>query len=161
MKYFIGYREEAFINAILAAGVAHAIARACSQGRLLSCDCDSNLNEHFLMSSIYISNNSKISKNYNNFNLLKVSNNSFNINKRGLFLQYLKTKKERTPSKNHNQRKLLKAKIVNRWKWGGCFHNLDFGVEYSRLFLDCQETAGDLQSRINLHNNQAGRLVSQ
>lgn len=147
---FLGYREEAFINAISAAGVAHAIARACSQGRLLSCDCNSSLSKPSLLSLIYINNHS-------NSGFLQSSENS--SNKRGLFLQYLESKRELKPSKNLNHKKLQKAKIVNRWKWGGCFHNLDFGLEYSRLFLDCQEIAGDLQSRINLHNNQVGRLV--
>lgn len=47
-----------------------------------------------------------------------------------------------------------------RWKWGGCSHNLDFGIEYSKKFLDSREKSqGDIQSRITLHNNEAGRLV--
>lgn len=37
---------------------------------------------------------------------------------------------------------------------------MDFGVEFSQSFLDLREKAGDIQSRINLHNNEAGRLVS-
>nr|CAD7257631.1 unnamed protein product [Timema shepardi] len=47
----------------------------------------------------------------------------------------------------------------SRWKWGGCSHNVDFGVDFSEKFLDAKEKAGDIQSRINLHNNQAGRLA--
>ncbi|KAG8258539.1 Protein Wnt-10a [Homalodisca vitripennis] len=47
----------------------------------------------------------------------------------------------------------------NRWKWGGCSHNLDFGIQFSTMFLDSRERGrGDIQSRINLHNNEAGRL---
>lgn len=45
------------------------------------------------------------------------------------------------------------------WKWGGCSHNLEYGIEFSRQFLDSREKAGDIQSSVNLHNNQAGRLV--
>ncbi|KAK0161005.1 hypothetical protein PV327_009525 [Microctonus hyperodae] len=45
------------------------------------------------------------------------------------------------------------------WKWGGCSHNLDYGMEFSRQFLDSREKAGDIQSTVNLHNNQAGRLA--
>ncbi|XP_050448575.1 protein Wnt-10a [Cataglyphis hispanica] len=46
-----------------------------------------------------------------------------------------------------------------QWKWGGCSHNLDYGMEFSRQFLDTREKAGDIQSTVNLHNNQAGRLA--
>ncbi|XP_050583916.1 protein Wnt-10b [Bombus affinis] len=46
-----------------------------------------------------------------------------------------------------------------QWKWGGCSHNLDYGMEFSRQFLDTRERAGDIQSMVNLHNNQAGRLA--
>lgn len=48
----------------------------------------------------------------------------------------------------------------NRWKWGGCSHNLDFGIQFSTMFLDSRERGVDIQSKINLHNNEAGRLVS-
>ncbi|XP_012229168.2 protein Wnt-10a [Linepithema humile] len=46
-----------------------------------------------------------------------------------------------------------------QWKWGGCSHNLDYGMEFSRQFLDTQEKADDIQSTVILHNNQAGRLA--
>ncbi|XP_058802671.1 protein Wnt-10a isoform X3 [Phymastichus coffea] len=46
---------------------------------------------------------------------------------------------------------------ATQWKWGGCSHNLEFGVEFSKQFLDGREVAGDIQSTVNLHNNQAGR----
>lgn len=62
--------------------------------------------------------------------------------------------------KPEDSKKLAKRKNSSKWKWGGCSHNLDFGVEYSQSFLDSREKAGDIQSRINLHNNEAGRLVS-
>ncbi|XP_012540151.1 protein Wnt-10a [Monomorium pharaonis] len=45
------------------------------------------------------------------------------------------------------------------WKWGGCSHNLEYGMDFSKQFLDTQEKAGDIQSTVNLHNNQAGRLA--
>lgn len=37
---------------------------------------------------------------------------------------------------------------------------MNFGIEFSELFLDSREKAGDIQSKINLHNNRVGRLVS-
>lgn len=52
-----------------------------------------------------------------------------------------------------------RIRTTSRWKWGGCSHNLNFGIEFSELFLDSREKAGDIQSKINLHNNHAGRMV--
>jgi wingless-type MMTV integration site family protein 10 len=92
-----GYRESAFAYAISAAGVAHSVARACSQGKLLECGCE--------------------------------------------------------PHRTGGTRR--------SWKWGGCSHNLQFGLQFSTKFLDAREkNNGDIQSRVVLHNNQAGRLVS-
>ncbi|XP_032573693.1 protein Wnt-10a isoform X2 [Drosophila sechellia] len=130
----LGYRESAFAFAISAAGVAHSVARACSQGRLMSCGCDPTINRKTL-----------------NKNLRQ----SLDKEKKQ-FLQYLETNQILTPEE---EKKYERSKIASRWKWGGCSHNMDFGVEYSKLFLDCREKAGDIQSKINLHNNHAGRIA--
>nr|XP_002742304.1 PREDICTED: protein Wnt-10a [Saccoglossus kowalevskii] len=46
------------------------------------------------------------------------------------------------------------------WKWGGCSHNVDFGEEFAQKFLDIREKGrSDVHSRINLHNNAAGRSI--
>ncbi|XP_075151230.1 wnt oncogene analog 10 [Haematobia irritans] len=129
-----GYRESAFAFAISAAGVAHSVARACSQGRLMSCGCDPSVNRKTL-----------------NKNLRQ----SLDKEKKQ-FLQYLETNQILNPE---DEKKYERSKIASRWKWGGCSHNMDFGVEFSKLFLDCREKAGDIQSKINLHNNHAGRIA--
>lgn len=55
----------------------------------------------------------------------------------------------------------LKRLNHNRWKWGGCSHNMDFGLQFSKSFLDADErNSADIQSLIKLHNSEAGRLVS-
>ncbi|GLG97882.1 Protein Wnt-1 [Gryllus bimaculatus] len=51
------------------------------------------------------------------------------------------------------------AAAAAAWKWGGCSHNMDYGLKFSKMFLDSRERAGDMQARVNLHNNQAGRLA--
>ncbi|XP_028163623.1 protein Wnt-10a [Ostrinia furnacalis] len=98
-----GFRESAFLYALTAAGVAHAIARACAQGRLLSCGCDP--------------------------------------------LGY---------RASHDPRGRARP---NKWEWSGCSHNLAYGIEFSRKFLDVREQVDDLQSKINVHNNNAGRSI--
>lgn len=95
-----GYRETAFAYAISSAGVAIAVAKACSFGRLLNCGCDPHS---------------------------------------------YKVKNKRTSS--------------TKFKWGGCSHNLRYGMKFSRMFLDSREKATDIHSKINLHNNQVGRMV--
>lgn len=50
------------------------------------------------------------------------------------------------------------------WKWAGCSDDIDFGIEFSKTFVDARERGrkGEDPSRIfmNLHNNNAGRMVS-
>lgn len=131
----IGYRESAFISAVLAAGVTHQISRACSQGRLLSCGCD--------LSAKNEKQNKRFRKN------LKTENRRL-INSKNSIDEPLKM----------NNFKKYRRKRSLRWKWSGCSHKMDFEILFSRVFLDSsEETLGDIQSQINLHNNNAGRMV--
>ncbi|XP_059471500.1 protein Wnt-10b-like [Neocloeon triangulifer] len=61
---------------------------------------------------------------------------------------------------NETPRQKLRRQTRSSWKWGGCAHNLRFGMQFSKLFLDSRENRGaDLQSKVNLHNNNAGRVA--
>lgn len=55
----------------------------------------------------------------------------------------------------------LPALQDQRWEWGGCGDDVDFGYEISRQFMDTQRRKGksDIRTLIDLHNNEAGRLV--
>jgi wingless-type MMTV integration site family protein 1 len=49
---------------------------------------------------------------------------------------------------------------VKDWEWGGCSDNIGFGVKFSREFVDAGERGRSLREKMNLHNNEAGRVVS-
>ena len=89
-----GIRETAFIYALTAGGVAHAVTEACSRGELVSCRC---------------------------------------------------ARKYPPPHKD--------------FSWGGCLQNINFGIGVSREFVDARETGSDPRTKMNEHNNEAGRLV--
>ncbi|XP_043944650.1 protein Wnt-2 [Protopterus annectens] len=42
--------------------------------------------------------------------------------------------------------------------WGGCSDNVDYGIKFSRAFVDARERREkDARAQMNLHNNKAGR----
>lgn len=49
---------------------------------------------------------------------------------------------------------------VGDWEWGGCSDNIGFGFKFSRDFVDTGERGRTLREKMNLHNNEAGRAVS-
>lgn len=48
-----------------------------------------------------------------------------------------------------------------KWEWGGCVDDVEFGYEKSKQFMDAKRRRGksDIRALIDLHNNEAGRLV--
>lgn len=49
---------------------------------------------------------------------------------------------------------------VRDWEWGGCSDNIGYGIKFSREFVDTGERGRTLREKMNLHNNEAGRMVS-
>ncbi|XP_038069368.1 protein Wnt-7b-like isoform X2 [Patiria miniata] len=47
------------------------------------------------------------------------------------------------------------------WRWGGCSADIEYGLRFSRIFVDAGETVNDARSLMNLHNNEVGRQVVQ
>ncbi|KAB0798418.1 hypothetical protein PPYR_09411 [Photinus pyralis] len=103
-----GCRETAFIYAITSAAVTHAVARACSEGAIETCNCDYSHHK----SRPRVSGNSAVAG-------------------------------------------------VRDWEWGGCSDNIRFGFKFSREFVDTGERNRNLREKMNLHNNEAGRMHVQ
>ncbi|XP_050526502.1 protein Wnt-1 [Daktulosphaira vitifoliae] len=101
-----GFRETAFIYAITSAGVTHAVSRACAEGAIETCTCDTS------------------------------------HQRRGPYVQ------NSVPG-------------VKDWEWGGCSDNIDFGYKFARMFVDTGERGRSLREKMNLHNNEAGRMHVQ
>ncbi|XP_050438910.1 protein Wnt-1 [Adelges cooleyi] len=101
-----GFRETAFIYAITSAGVTHAVSRACAEGVIETCTCDTT------------------------------------HQRRGPYIQ------NSVPG-------------VKDWEWGGCSDNIDFGYKFARMFVDTGERGRSLREKMNLHNNEAGRMHVQ
>ncbi|KAK3721215.1 hypothetical protein RRG08_044224 [Elysia crispata] len=53
----------------------------------------------------------------------------------------------------------MRRDVSRDFQWGGCSHNIHFGAQYARKFLNSRDRARDIHSQINLHNNRAGRLA--
>lgn len=53
----------------------------------------------------------------------------------------------------------LKESSGKDWEWGGCSDNAKFGHKFSRKFVDVLEKGRDFRYMMNLHNNEAGRVV--
>jgi len=104
----VDIRETAFVYAITAAGVTHAVTQACSMGDLLLCGCEATRN--------------------------------------------------RAPPRPSSS---SPAGDEVKWEWGGCGDDVEFGYEKSKQFMDAKRRRGksDIRTLIDLHNNEAGRLV--
>lgn len=53
---------------------------------------------------------------------------------------------------------------VEGWKWGGCSDNVQYGIQFSRQFVDASETqrtekSANIRNRMNLHNYEVGRQI--
>lgn len=126
-----GFRESAFSFSMLAAGVMHAVATACSLGKLVSCGCG-----------------------------WKGSGEQDRLRAKLLQLQALSRGKSFPHSQSSPiSGSGTSPGPQDTWEWGGCNHDMDFGEKFSRDFLDSREAPRDIQARMRIHNNRVGRQV--
>ncbi|XP_076271177.1 wnt oncogene analog 10 isoform X1 [Rhynchophorus ferrugineus] len=149
-----GYKETAFAYALSSAAVTISIARACSSSSLQNCGCDSKAykirqSKHIVKERYRLVNEKQ--KEFKE-NGISGGNPGQLAGMNNLPNQQSSPISQLTTDDNMDSSKMS-------WKWGGCSHNLKYGVKMSKMFLDSRETADDIHSKINLHNNQVGRMV--
>lgn len=158
-----GFRESAFTLSLLAAGVAHSVASACSMGKLRGCGCEAKRRLD----------DDKIR--------LKLTQLQLQTLQRGAGVG-MGAAGGHPPgySPSHHQgaassvsaalhaahpSTLLKplpeevASLQDTWEWGGCSHDARFGVRFSRDWLDSRGSPRDIHARMRIHNSRVGRQV--
>lgn len=143
-------RETSFVSAITAAGITYAITRACTMGDLVECSCDKN---HILRYN---------AQSNDNVYDIDVSARTTRFSNNGKH-------KRRRHNANTNTNSYLRNRNIYRnvilpkgdFRWGGCGDNVMFGFRKSKDFLDSRyQRLSDIRTLVKLHNNNAGRLVS-
>ncbi|XP_066253858.1 protein Wnt-10b-like [Euwallacea similis] len=157
-----GYKETAFSYALASAGVVIAVARACSSASLRNCGCDEKIYKMKKPRQIHKENiiyNSKTKLRPLSSEVAKGNGIYTNSNP---FLYYSEERKISPSSANNILNDMVDSankEAPTFWKWGGCSHNLKYGLRFSKMFLDSREKADDIHSKTNLHNNQVGRMM--
>ncbi|XP_035236998.1 protein Wnt-10b [Anguilla anguilla] len=162
-----GFRESAFSLSLLAAGVAHSVASACSLGKLRGCGCEAKrrLDEDKIR--------------------LKLSQLQLQTLQRGAGVRGVHGAPAPAPGPAvklaphpaelssdahlaHHPSAPLSAlpeddpppTPQDTWEWGGCSHDARFGERFSRDWLDSRESPPrDIHARMRIHNNRVGRQV--
>lgn len=154
-----GFRESAFSLALLAAGVAHSVASACSMGKLRGCGCEAKRRQD----------DDKIRLKLTQLQLQTLQKGGVGISMTQSLHPELNGHHGDLPANRRSihQSALLKpfpdelSSMQETWDWGGCSHDTRFGDRFSRDWLDSRGSPRDIHARMKIHNNRVGRQVSQ
>uniref|UniRef100_A0A674AX20 Protein Wnt n=1 Tax=Salmo trutta TaxID=8032 RepID=A0A674AX20_SALTR len=124
-----GFRETAFSLSLLAAGVAHSVASACSLGKLCDCGCEAKR---------------------------RLDDDKIRLKLTQLQLQ---RSGSTHPTSLLNPLPEDFSPQQETWEWGGCSHDTRFGERFSRDWLDSRGTPRDIHARMRIHNNRVGRQL--
>lgn len=154
----LGFRESAFSLALLAAGVAHSVATACSMGKLRGCGCEAKRRQD----------DDKIRLKLTQLQLQTLQKGGVGFGMTQSLSSELNGHHGDLPTnlRSTHPSGLLKplpdelSSMQETWEWGGCSHDVRFGDRFSRDWLDSRGSPRDIHARMRIHNNRVGRQVS-
>ncbi|TRZ00045.1 hypothetical protein DNTS_033587 [Danionella cerebrum] len=159
-----GFRESAFSLSLLAAGVVHSVASACSLGKLQGCGCQAKRHPE----------NDKIRLKLTQLQLQSFQRTGMAMNAPvfdSLPADDLHSSHPVNPLKHLPEDMTT---LQETWEWGGCSHDGRFGVRFSRDWLDsrgspltdnmrkkckCHGTSGSCQFKTCWYVSPEFRLV--
>ncbi|CAL9703027.1 unnamed protein product [Knipowitschia caucasica] len=152
-----GFRESAFSLALLAAGVAHSVAAACSMGKLRGCGCEAKRRLD----------DDKIRLKLSQLQLQTLQKGGVGISRthslpaevtglHGNFPAHLQAAHTSAILKTLPSEL---SSLQDTWEWGGCSHDVRFGDRFARDWLDTRGSPRDIHARMRMHNNKVGRQI--
>ncbi|XP_074538322.1 protein Wnt-10b isoform X1 [Halichoeres trimaculatus] len=152
-----GFRESAFSLALLAAGVAHSVASACSMGKLRGCGCEAKRRQD----------DDKIRLKLTQLQLQTLQKGGVGLGMVRSLPPELNSHHGDLPTnlRSNHPSALLKPlpdeliSMQETWEWGGCSHDVRFGDRFSRDWLDSRGSPRDIHARMRIHNNRIGRQI--
>ncbi|XP_051516342.1 protein Wnt-10b isoform X2 [Myxocyprinus asiaticus] len=152
-----GFRESAFSLSLLAAGVVHSVASACSLGKLRGCGCEAK--RHLDDDKIHLKLTQLQLQSFQRSGVTKAGAER-NTPELGALHSGLPAN-----LRSSHPVSLLKplpdevTTLQDTWEWGGCSHDVRFGVRFSRDWLDSRGSPRDIHARMRIHNNRVGRQL--
>ncbi|KAK7884306.1 hypothetical protein WMY93_027429 [Mugilogobius chulae] len=149
-----GFRESAFSLALLAAGVAHSVATACSMGKLRGCGCEAKRRID----------DDKIRLKLSQLQLQTLQKGGVGISRTrslpvGLHGNLPSQLYTTHPSAVFKTLPNELGSLQETWEWGGCSHDVRFGDRFARDWLDTRGSPRDIHARMRMHNNKVGRQI--
>ncbi|KAF4096614.1 protein Wnt-10b [Onychostoma macrolepis] len=152
-----GFRESAFSLSLLAAGVVHSVASACSLGKLRGCGCEAKRRLD----------DDKIRLKLTQLQLQTFQRSGVSIAGAGENTPEFGSLHGSLPANLHSSHPISLLKplpdevtpLQDTWEWGGCSHDVRLGVRFSRDWLDSRGSPRDIHARMRIHNNRVGRQV--